>query len=125
MPVYADLNQSTPGKANSQLVIDEASVEQAIENLINTRIGSRMFNPLYGCDLQSWLFETMGPDTEYGILNAVIVAINTWEPRVSLRTDLSTIEANYATHSYKLTLVYELRGLSQNHITQIVSVSTR
>lgn len=86
--------------------------------LIRTSRGERVFNPEYGCDVRKFLFQSMNIDTEFKILFEIIDAVRRWEPRVTLLTELSKVVGNPTAHEYKLTLVYEIKGLSIGAITQ-------
>lgn len=67
-----------------ELVENDISVIQAVYNLINTNIGERLYNPLYGCDIRSLLFENITPQTESVVTDRIRTAIENYEPRVKL-----------------------------------------
>lgn len=67
-----------------QLTTNEQDVMQALHNLVMTNQGERLFNPLYGCDIRSLLFENITPQTESLLREKITVAIENFEPRAKI-----------------------------------------
>ena len=66
------------------LATDELDIEQSLYILFHTVPGERPLLPDYGCDLRRFVFEPMNTATRTLIQNSVTLAINQYEPRISL-----------------------------------------
>lgn len=64
---------------------DAAAVKQAVKNLLMTNFGEKPFNPFYGANLQSLLFDLADYEIENSIDLAVRTAVENYEPRASIR----------------------------------------
>lgn len=74
-------NESTVGV---EMVENEVDIHQSLEILLNTTKGERIMLPDYGCDLQTFLFESIN-DSKMHLLKEIIrSAIVTYEPRIEL-----------------------------------------
>lgn len=89
-PVYnKDLSIS-----NFSEVSDENSMIQNIYNILLTRPGERIFNPTFGCDVHNRIFELMEvrETVESEVLKIIQESISTFEPRVTVVNELSTVD---------------------------------
>lgn len=74
----------------AQLVRAEDDICQSLQILLSTRLGERIMQPTYGCNLEELLFETFNPTVSSNIKELVRTAILYHEPRIRLnRLDLS------------------------------------
>lgn len=64
---------------------DESAVLNSLKNLLNTRPGQRFLFPLYGLDLNQYLFEAVTEDNGLIIGERIVAGIDNFEPRVNLR----------------------------------------
>ena len=83
----------TRGGAEVELVSGAADIQQSLEILFSTRLGERVMQPDFGCDLQYVMFE----EIDQGLLNTlnrlISDAILYHEPRITLdRLDVSESE---------------------------------
>ncbi len=83
----------TRGGAGVELVSGADDIEQSLEILLSTRLGERVMQPEFGCDLQHVMFE----EIDQGLLNTlnslISDAILYHEPRITLdRLDVSESE---------------------------------
>jgi phage baseplate assembly protein W len=76
----------TFSKKTSQVLMtaDEEDINKSLEILLSTTIGERFLQPLYGCNLEEYVFETMNVATETSIKITVKNAILMFEPRIKL-----------------------------------------
>lgn len=109
MPVYTDINQEKP--ESNILVEDLESIYQSLENLLSTNIGERFFNPEYGADLDSYLFELMTEDTALKIFTSILESVSRWEPRIVLLIGQCSVDPIYEKNVYNITLVFKIIGL--------------
>jgi phage baseplate assembly protein W len=84
---FKDIDLSFTPKDNGELYTktDAAAVKQAVKNLIQTNYFEKPFQPLYGADLRSLLFELADDDIEEDIQDQIGRAIAKYEPRALLR----------------------------------------
>ncbi|EOR94501.1 GPW/gp25 family protein [Arcticibacter svalbardensis MN12-7] len=72
-------------KTNEVLMTsDEEDINKSLEILLSTTIGERFLQPLYGCNLENYVFEAMSASTETQIKITVKNAILMFEPRIKL-----------------------------------------
>lgn len=113
MPLYSDVNQFTPKK--TELVYDLQSIYQSIGNILATPKNTRLFLPEFGSTIEDLLFEPMDAQTEASLYDAIVIAIDEWEPRVSLDYSKSSVTANYDEHRYDVLLTFKVRGLTDTN----------
>lgn len=112
MPIYSDFNQFTPLK--NPLATDLDSIYQSIGNILSTPRGTRLFLPEFGSTIENLLFEPMDSDTESRIVDAIIVAIERWEPRVKINYARTSVTADYDNHIYRIVITFRVLGLEDN-----------
>jgi len=66
------------------MTADEEDINKSLEILLSTTIGERFLQPLYGCNLEEYVFETMNASTKTSIKITVKNAILMFEPRIKL-----------------------------------------
>lgn len=71
-------------------VVNVRAVQNSLIGIINTRKGERPFEPEFGSDIHSSLFENMSDFSAYAIEKAIQEAIQNYEPRVQLKTVTAT-----------------------------------
>lgn len=74
---------------------DAAAVKQAVKNLLLTNHGEKPFEPFYGANLQSLLFDLMDDETAVDIQIAVRQAIERYEPRARLLNVMVNMQPEY------------------------------
>lgn len=62
----------------------EEDIRESLQILLTTRIGERIIQPEYGCDLTDYLFENLNMTTKTYIRNLVETAILYYEPRIDI-----------------------------------------
>lgn len=76
---------SNPTTADVYKKEDAAAVKQAVKNLLMTNFGEKPFNPFFGTDIQSVLFD-LADDSVYNSIDiAIRTAVNNYEPRALIR----------------------------------------
>lgn len=67
-----------------EIVSEEEDIKQSLEILLATEIGERFLQPLYGCNLDRFVFEPMNATVSTEIRLTVKRAIDLFEPRIKL-----------------------------------------
>lgn len=65
-------------------------VREAIELILRTEPGERVMRPAFGCPLRQFLMEPNTVATRSRLERAVTRALETWEPRITLREVVAT-----------------------------------
>ena len=119
--IYKDIDckfeRDTSGNLNT--VTDMSSVEQSIDTILLTPLGSRKFLPTFGSRLNSLLFETITVGVEIMIKTEVIRAINRWDPRVVIR-DVTAI-AKHDRKELSVVVIGYTEGLREFTYSRILS----
>lgn len=85
---------------------EASAVRQSIKNLLMSNRGSVPFKPVYGGNLESFLFQLDTEIEAYDIEEAVRTQIELFEPRAILRTVDVNIKPNY--NSISITIVFQV-----------------
>lgn len=95
-------------KSGVEMVSDEKDIEQSLQILLNTKLGERIMQPKYGCDLYAYLFESISNSRVYLITEMLRTAIVKYEPRIKLiAVDMD--ETDYLDGVIKINLDYLIR----------------
>lgn len=65
-------------------------VRESIELILRTEPGERLMRPRFGCGLRRFLMEPNSATTRARLERAVTVALETWEPRITLKQVTAT-----------------------------------
>ena len=85
--IFKDLGLSFtthPVTKKLSVLTNEEAIKRAISNLILTYNYERFYNPFFGGNITSYLFENFSPITKVSIEKSVKDAIEVYEPRVDL-----------------------------------------
>ncbi|HEX2628209.1 MAG TPA: GPW/gp25 family protein [Chitinophagaceae bacterium] len=66
------------------MTADEEDIRKSMEILLSTTIGERFLQPLYGCNLEQYVFEPLSATISTEIRLTVKNAIDRFEPRIKL-----------------------------------------
>jgi len=66
---------------------DDDAVKQAVKNLVMTNKYERVFNPEFGGDVRSRLFDLTTSSTQFDLEDLINTTIKNFEPRVQLYDD--------------------------------------
>jgi phage baseplate assembly protein W len=81
MSMNVDIN---PVTEDVVVLKDERAVTQAIKNLVLTKYGERLMQPLIGCNIHSMLFEPLDIFSALEMKTIIINTIRNYEPRVQI-----------------------------------------
>ena len=99
---------------------EAAAVRQSIKNLLMTNRGSVPFKPVYGGDLESFLFQLDTEIEAYDIEEVVRTQIELFEPRAVLRSVSANIQGEY--NAVSLTIVFQVINTTKV-VTMELSIS--
>lgn len=91
-------------------------------NLIKTRIGERVHQPLFGCRIHDYLFEQMTPENIEGVRQSVLDAVEQWMPFLEL-TQIVFNPTNNDIDNNRLSLYVRYRLRSNPNIYDTIVVS--
>lgn len=95
-PINNDVSKTTNVKA----------VENSLIGIISTRKGERPFEPDFGSDIHSSLFENMTDYSAYSVKKAIEESVNNYEPRVSLRD--VRVSPDYDKNTFNVGIEYHI-----------------
>lgn len=99
------LNKKIEGN-DVQIDYDESAIKNSLRNLFNTKPGQRFLFPLYGLDLNQYLFEAVSEFNGQIIGEKIVTAIKNFEPRVTLRN--CNVIAMPDDNQYDITIIVEI-----------------
>ena len=108
--VFSDVNANY-SRGTNDLLEDIKAIENSLENIIGTSTGERFFLPEFGSDLLGIVHEPINEETADDVYDALISAIDRWEPRVQVRLRRSSVRADPDRNLYEVLIVYAIRRL--------------
>lgn len=102
---------------NGRTITDTDHLRQSVRDILLTPQGSRIARREYGSLLSELIDQPQNPALRLQVMSAVYVALNRWEPRLTL--DSITISS-----SFDGSMVVELTGKRNNGAPVSLSVST-
>ena len=87
---------------------DAVAIKQAIVNVLLTNKGERLFNPTYGSDIRSYLFEPLDYGTAAQVNSSILYTLARFEPRINVLS-VNTIP-NFDDNGFDVEMTYEIRG---------------
>lgn len=83
------------GELEVKMVTEELDVKESLNILMSTRIGERVMQPTYGCDLNTMVFDSINESTVTEIKDVIERAVLFFEPRITLHNIDVNTEAAY------------------------------
>lgn len=120
--IFRDIDLSFTAKPNGEIYVkrDAAAVTQALKNLIQTNYYEKPFQPFFGGNIRSMLFELADEESEDELREQIIDAINVYEPRAQLRR-LET-KINLERNDLSVTIEFQVVNTSEQvTFTTIIS----
>ena len=110
---------SFPPAFNQQLgtvsmLQDEADTQSSLEVLLSTRLGERVMQPTYGCNLDELLFEPLTTTLKTYIGDLIRTAILYHEPRITLNK-LDMTESNDLEGLVLIKLEYTVKSTNSRY----------
>ena len=102
---YSDIAiKGNKNPKNTKAVLD------AVSNILNTRVGERVFNRDFGSNLEDYLFEPFSFVTSRLIFSEIIRTISRWEDRVEILISDSSVKMDPDNRKYLITIALKIKG---------------
>jgi phage baseplate assembly protein W len=88
---------------------NEEAIKQSVKNLVLTRLGERLFNPLIGTDTTSYLFELTTTFSANSLIEEIENVLNIYEPRITLNNITVNVEDD--SNEFEVIIEYFIIGL--------------
>lgn len=90
-------------------VVDKDVINQSIESILLTGIGERVFED-FGSFLQTVLFHRLDSDSAERLLDEMISTIVRYETRITIVSDLCSLNISRQTQTMRIKLVYYINA---------------
>lgn len=101
----------------------EIAVTKALKNLLLTNHYEKPFEPDYGTNVKSLLFEPLSPFTANALKTEIDLAIKNWEPRVKLKD--VRVDPLYDYNSYQVTIEFYIENMVQPFTAEFILTKLR
>jgi phage baseplate assembly protein W len=88
--------------------LDLQAISQSIESILMTEPNERVFSPNYGSFLSGIVFESLTSNSAEKLLDAIINLVIQYEKRITVISNLCSMQISQSQHSITLKLVYFL-----------------
>tara|TARA_B100000427_G_scaffold314150_1_gene307066 strand:+ start:2118 stop:2513 length:396 start_codon:yes stop_codon:yes gene_type:complete len=108
---FKDLSISfTRNKITNDLLVkkEDAAVKQAVVNILMTNKGERLFDPEYGSNVPSYLFDQLDYGTAANISDAIRECLSKYEPRISIIS--LGVEPDFDQNGFEVQLAFKVIG---------------
>lgn len=115
---YKDLDLDMivhPMTADISARYDDAAINGSLMNIIKTKKGERAFNPTFGSNIYSYLFEPLEPIVKIDLKDEIVSVLANQEPRIVLHSVL--VEINDNLDGYDITISYA--PINENRIVNL------
>jgi phage baseplate assembly protein W len=118
--IYSDLafNPILNHFGDASKVINLDSIRQAVKTIVLTPLGSRLFDPGFGCTATSYLFELIDDKTSISIQNSIKNALNTYENRIVINYVKVNVDSD--NNKIDIEINYFIQELQENDTAKIV-----
>lgn len=118
--VYSDLAfvPSLNNEGDISQVYNQQAINQSLFNILHTRKGSRIMDPNFGCNFQSYLFDMFDVETADKIVNDLFYNFNTYEPRIKINSIDKNL--NFDNLQYTLSINYIILNKNEQGKFQVV-----
>jgi phage baseplate assembly protein W len=113
---YTDINKKI--EVSDFYVLNDTSIQNAIDNILGTEVGSVPGHPEFGSRLTKFLFELMDQTTIEAVKNEIEYSLSRWEPRikVNLVHVFEDLDYNRITITIKYTILSDVNNTEYSYI---------
>ena len=90
------------------VIRNERAINRSVRNIIETNLGEKPFDPDFGADIRSQLFEMCDYGSASILEDQILTALQNHEPRID-NID-ATVEPFPETHTLEVTITYDIIG---------------
>jgi hypothetical protein len=91
-------------------VVDKEAINQSIECILMTDQNERVFEPNFGSFLSGIVFERLDGQSAEKLLDRIITLILKYEKRISILSELCSMNLSRASNSLSLKIVYQINS---------------
>lgn len=119
--IWLDINLNYGIDTSPELVTDIQAINNSLQAIFTTLVGTRPFLREYGSYLPHYLFQPMDSITEDQIKVSLIESVRRWEPRIVPLYDETVIQALPDEAAYLIKFVYTIPSLQRQASFQFVA----
>lgn len=101
-----DLNKKVLTNVDS---VDKDVIHQSLEAILLTGVGERVFED-FGSFLQTILFHRLDENNAENLLDEIISTISRYETRITISSELCSLNISRQTHTIRLKIVYYINS---------------
>lgn len=90
------------------VIRNERAINRSVRNIIETNLGEKPFDPDFGADIRSQLFELCDYGTASILEDQILTALQNHEPRIDNIS--ARVEPFPDTHTLEVTITYDIIG---------------
>ena len=123
---YSDLDISLALTTSTKDVFKKTNVEAvkfAVRNLLLTNQGEKPFNPYFGGNLSSFLFELTDDYTEKSLVREIRNVIEVYEPRVDINSLVVNVNMRPDENSAEVTVIFKI--INTGELVEFTTVLSR
>lgn len=91
-------------------VVDKEAINQSIECILMTDQNERVFEPSFGSFLSGIVFESLDNQSAEKLLDKIITLVLKFENRISILSELCSMNISRSTNSLSLKIVYQINS---------------
>lgn len=95
--------------------VDDSAINGSLMSIIKTKKGEKVFNPKFGSNIHSSLFEPFHPTTSISLESQIKSTISLQEPRVRLHSVV--VLGNESKNGYAVTITYS--PINENRVVSL------
>ena len=100
--------QPHPVTGDLPVLKNERAINKSVQNIVQTQLGERFFQPNYGSDVRGQLFELVDFGTASDIEDQVLTSLENFEPRIeSVQVEVEPLPD---TNEFNVTVIYDIIG---------------
>jgi len=100
--------QPHPVTGDLPVLKNERAINKSVQNIVQTQLGDRFFQPNYGSDVRGQLFELIDFGTAGDIKDQILTSLENFEPRIeSVQVEVEPLPD---INEFNVTVIYDIIG---------------
>jgi len=100
--------QPHPVTKDIGVLVNERAINRSVRNIVQTIPGEKFFNPLFGSNVRSQLFENANYAVALAIEQEILTSLRNFEPRID--NIIVTVNLFPDRNEFDVTITYEIVG---------------